>query len=236
MRPTRMFQLKLKWVHCSQFTTWRYEPPEAAKENSKWSRRYDTWSFGCITLEFIVWLVYGTRGLDDFNKKIVDHLGHDCHYFEKGRDGRVKVHPEVVSTMKALSKDSQCKRGETALGDLLNLVSTRLLVIQLELGEGGVNDQHANTQAQSRANSTELRKELDSIIRHGNKKQAYWFKGESSDDLPSLCTPDSANSEADLQNSLVVTREHPSGSVGGLLTTDSSSLVVPILTGSVRVG
>lgn len=183
-----------------------------------------------------MWLLYGTRGLDEFNKKIVDHLGHDCHYFEKGRNGKVKVHPEVVAMMTALSENSQCRRGETALGDLLNLVSTRLLVVELGLGEGGANDKHANTQGQARAESTELREKLDSIIRRGSKKQAYWFKGESSDDLPNLCTPDLANSEPDPQSSLVVAREHPSGSVGGLLTTDSSSLVVPILTGSVRVG
>lgn len=182
----------------------------------------------------------GAKGLEDFNNNIVDHLGHECHYFVKGQNGKVKVHSEVIAAMKYLSENPQCRHGETALGDLLNLVSTRLLVVELKdknLGEGGSNSKHANKQSQARAKSSELREKLDSIIRRGKKDQAYWFKGESNDDLPSVCTPDSATSfEPDTQSSPVVADERPSGNVGGLRTTDSSSLVVPILTGSVRVG
>lgn len=185
----------------------------------------------------MVWLVSGVDGLDDFNKRIVDHLRRDSHYFEEGKHGEVKVHSQVRATMKTLSEMPQCRRGETALGDLLELVSTRLLVVELEdkkMGKGGTSDKHANTQGRARADSKEVREALDSII--GNRKPAYWLKGESNDNLPSLFTPNSATSEPDAQSSVVVVKERSSGGVGGLLTADSSSLIVPILTGSLRVG
>lgn len=184
-------------------------------------------------------MVSGIDGLDKFNNKIVDHLRRDSNYFEEGKHGEVRVHSQVRATMKTLSEMSQCRRGETALGDLLKLVSTRLLVVDLEdkkVGKGVSSDKHANTQGRARADSTEVREALDSIIKQGNKRKAYWLKGESNDDLPSLCTPNSATSETDVQSSVVVVKERSSGSVGGLLMADSSSLVVPILTGSLRVG
>lgn len=186
-----------------------------------------------------MWLVSGIEGLNEFNKKIVDHLLRDSQYFEEERHGEVKVHPHVRATMQTLSKMPHCRLGETALGDLLNLVSTRLLVVDLEdkkLGQEMASDKHANTQDRARADSKEVREALDSIIKQGNRKQAYWLKGESNDNLPSLCTPDSATSEPDAQSSVVVVRERSSGGVGGLHTADSSSLIVPILTGSLRVG
>lgn len=183
--------------------------------------------------------MFGIDGLDNFNKKIVDDLRRETKFFEEGRHGEVKVHPEVRATVKTLSETPQCRRGETALGDLLKLVSTRLLVVDLEdkkVGKGTAGDKHANTQVRARAESTEVREALDTIIKQGNRKPAYWLKGESNDDLPSLFTPDSATSEPDAQRSVVVVTDRSSGSVGELFTADSSSLIVPILTGSLRVG
>lgn len=181
----------------------------------------------------------GVDGLEEFNSKIVDDLRRETKFFEEGRHGEIKVHPEVRATVKTLSETPQCRRGETALGDLLKLVSTRLLVVDLEdkkMGKGTASDKHANTQARARAESTEVREALDSIIKQGDRKPAYWLKGESNDDLPSLFTPDSATSEPDAQRSVVVVTDRSSGSVQGLLTADSSSLFVPILTGSLKIG
>lgn len=197
-------------------------------------------SFGCITLEFIVWLLSGPSGLDGFNERIVDNLRRECHYFEEEQNGDVKVHSEVLAMMENLSKSEKCRRGETALGDLLELVSTRLLVVALEdqsVGGGTANYGYADTQGKARAESTELRMALDSIIQKGGADRAYWLKGERIDDLPSLYTPQTATSGPQSRSSLVVASERPSGEDGGLLTTgSSSSLLVPILTGSLRVG
>jgi len=44
----------------ARFGTAAYEPPEAVTRlGSPRSRLYDIWSFGCIMLEFVIWLVYG---------------------------------------------------------------------------------------------------------------------------------------------------------------------------------
>ncbi|KAK7718097.1 hypothetical protein SLS63_010580 [Diaporthe eres] len=88
---------------------------------------------------------------------------------------------------------------------------------------------------QPRADSRALKMALDEIIERGNKNRSYWLKGESSDDLPSLCTPQVVESELHPQDILTVARDHSSGSVGGLSATDGSSHVVPILTGIVGV-
>lgn len=182
----------------------------------------------------------GRNGLDRFNEKIVDNLRRECHYFEERQNGDVRVHSEVLAMMESLSKNPQCRRGESALGDLLNLVSTRLLVVALEdqpVGRGTADGQYFNTQGKARAESPELRMALDSIIQKGDADRAYWLKGERIDDLPSLRTPQTATSDPQPRSSLIVASERPSGQVGGLLTTgSSSSLLVPILTGSLRVG
>jgi serine/threonine protein kinase len=59
-------------------TTLRYQPPEVVT-GLRWtpedeprhvrSRLYDIWGFGCIALEFIIWLLYGKNGLTLFNKE-----------------------------------------------------------------------------------------------------------------------------------------------------------------------
>lgn len=162
-----------------RFTTWRYEAPEAFEFGKVISQQYDIWSYGCVILEFIVWLLTGSGGLDHFNKRIVDHLRRDCHYFET-RGDRVVVHSAVVDTMKSLSQRPECQAGETALGDLLSLVRSRLLVVAVNsssLMEPEVQDgNRAHTNAQVRADSSILKRELGRIIERGYKKQDYWLK------------------------------------------------------------
>lgn len=224
------------------FTTWRYEPPEAKDENAAWPRRYDIWSIGCIILEFIVWLVDGTRGLDEFNKEIVNEFGAECHYFESKNRNRVapfKVHEAVAATMERLSQHPECEDGTTALGDLLRVVKTRLLVVDLRSersGEGTVRHEMANGQVQTRADAVRVKEALDDIIQKGNERPTYWLKGKTCDDVPSLYTTQAVTSESDSQSSLTVAWKHSFGGSGGLLTTDSSSLDVQMLTGSSKVG
>lgn len=225
-----------------KFTTFRYEPPESTEENKAWPRRYDVWSIGCIMLEFLVWMVWGKQELEEFNKRIVNEFGKSVHYFElEKRNGQTscRVHSAVSATMDELAQHAECKAGKTALGDLLKLVRTRLLVVSLgsqSFGKGKTPQINADTQVQPRADSRALKMALDEIIERGKKNRSYWLKGESSDDLPSLCTPQAVESELHPQDVLTVARDHSSGGVGGLSATDGSSHVVPILTGIVGVG
>lgn len=167
------------------FTTWRYEPPEACELNTAWPRRYDIWSYGCVILEFIVWLLGGSQGLDEFNKRIVDEFGKQCHYFEremkggKGGKGGSVVHRAVLDTMQSLSRRPECQAGKTALGDLLRIVRTKLLVVALD-SSGLVKPEipahkGASAEAQVRANSSTLSRDLAGIIKRGTEDRDYWL-------------------------------------------------------------
>lgn len=167
-----------------KYSTYRYEPPEIVLEKSTKSggrsRRQDIWSIGCVTLEFIIWLLYGFSSLNDFNQKyVVDAMEQLCPYFEiEGRVGetkRAKLHPAVAETMDLLSKDQECKSGvNSAIKDLLFIVRTKLLVVNLNLGSG------------ARATAKELRSALQEIVDKGEKNESYWYTGLSRSDNLSL--------------------------------------------------
>lgn len=184
----------------------------------------------------------GNHELDEFNKRIVNEFGKPVHYFEhEMRDGQksLRVHSAVSATMKRLAQNTECTAGRTALGDLLRVVRKKLLVVELADSNNGQAKTHqasADAQTQSRADSRTLKRDIADIIERGKKDPSYWLKGESSDDLPSLCTPQEVNSGPDHQSSLTVTRKRSPGSDRGLLTADSSSPFVSILTESVGVG
>lgn len=111
-------------------STRRYQPPEVRDapltegERHVRSRLYDIWSFGCITLEFIIWLVYGWDQLNRFNNAFSD-----TYYV--GESPSHKVHDEVLKWMNHLAKYDLFRPGKSALGDLLQIVRTGLLVVQL---------------------------------------------------------------------------------------------------------
>ncbi|KAF7529648.1 hypothetical protein G7054_g9799 [Neopestalotiopsis clavispora] len=204
----------------TKYLTWRYEPPEVYTKHRAWSRRFDIWSIGCLILEFIVWMLEGSEGLEHFSSEIVNDFGQECHYFERERrNGQIvfKTHTAVKEKMKALSSQSVCRAGETALGDLLAIIETRLLVVDL----GG-----ANTELPRRAGSADLKEEIDKIVERGNRDPAYWLEGKTREDTPIL-HPTTAVTRAASERHL--------GNVKGQLTTESPSLTVPMLTESVRI-
>ena len=110
----------------SQLTPGNAMTPTLGKRRS---RLYDIWAMGCITLEFIVWLLYGADGLNDFNRSI----GNDDAFYEiQLSDGKktAVVHHVVREWMDHMATQPACYPG-TAVGDLLYLVKTRLLVVEL---------------------------------------------------------------------------------------------------------
>lgn len=50
-----------------RYGTRRYEPPETGSTLEGRSRLYDLWSMGCITFEFMVWVLYGNDALVKFS-------------------------------------------------------------------------------------------------------------------------------------------------------------------------
>lgn len=115
----------------------KYEPPEMSEGvlvegRSRFvkirSRLYDVWSMGCIILEFIIWLVQGTQILD----RLHSNIGISQFWEPSGLHGATypRIRASIVQAMDDLAKEPACN-GATALGELLELVRTRLLVVHL---------------------------------------------------------------------------------------------------------
>lgn len=72
--------------------TERYEPPDILHGGAR-SRAYDIWSFGCICLEFIVWILYGPSGVHDLHDQI---LGRHKFWFS----------PDAERTLEAIQRET----------------------------------------------------------------------------------------------------------------------------------
>ena len=154
------------------YRTRRYEAPEVVTgvpikyEGQATGRRsllYDIWVMGCITLEFVVWLLYGTEGLKEFNKSIDGPLQGDTPFYDinKGELGAINavVHSGVLKQMDHMAKDPACQKYTTALGDLLDLVRTGLLVVRLPRSMGSNRNMGIDEPPMS-PNSSQIKPEL----------------------------------------------------------------------------
>lgn len=114
----------------SQFGTLDYEPPEAMTMlRSPRSRLYDIWSFGCIMLEFVVWLLYGHEGLDEFWKLPIEKDG--TLFWSRlpvGEEPGAKVNSSVAQVMDGILSTHPACQQQSAIRDLLLLVKDRVLV------------------------------------------------------------------------------------------------------------
>ncbi|KAF1828300.1 hypothetical protein BDW02DRAFT_252799 [Decorospora gaudefroyi] len=96
------------------------------------SRLYDVWAMGCITLEFLVWLIYGPGGLEIFNASITGDPDTFYQIKQAGVEKVARVHDVAVQWMDDMAQDSSCKVGVTALGNLLEIVRQELLVVEVD--------------------------------------------------------------------------------------------------------
>ncbi|KAK4097370.1 hypothetical protein N658DRAFT_527113 [Parathielavia hyrcaniae] len=113
--------------------TARYEPPEVKTRELRGptSRLYDMWSMGCIMLEFVIWLLHGNEKLLQFSNAIFQK-GFQGRYYQpvSNSPGQAEVHPEVTNCINQLAELPPCT-ANTALGDLLDIIKTKLLVVEL---------------------------------------------------------------------------------------------------------
>lgn len=120
----------------SRFGTPSYEPPEVTTmPDVPRSRLYDIWSMGCICLELIIWLLYGSDTLLHFNNSLKIPIWNAKPYWWIVPDTEeAQVHPNVIACIEhILDKDPEAA-GPSAIRDLLEVVQTKLLVILLPLG------------------------------------------------------------------------------------------------------
>ncbi|KAG6365669.1 hypothetical protein INS49_007280 [Diaporthe citri] len=157
-----------------------YGPPEATSDpDSARSRRYDMWSFGCIILELLIWLVYGTNELESFIRGINGSSNSHSPYWVMEEDGTrrwAQVHPNVRAYMDHIAKDPECSGTHaTAIGDLLTIVRTRLLVVSVP----SINV----PRSQGRAGSRELFDSIRGMLEKGRSNSEYWYTGVPRDGL-----------------------------------------------------
>lgn len=117
-------------------------PTKSGKTVNRRSRLYDIWSMGCITLEFLIWLMYGNEELKRFSRAIGTDDTERSRFYHIQRDergqviGKATVRDAVVKWMDHMAEDPICASSNTgshstALGDLLRLIKYHLLVVDL---------------------------------------------------------------------------------------------------------
>jgi serine/threonine protein kinase len=187
-----------KQLTSTRYGTIQYEAPEVVTIGGGRSRLYDVWSMGCITLEFIIWVLHGNDVLNSFYSQIKGNTQQLHRYFEISdaeeveRTGlRARVHPVVLQWIEHLhEKDPECSQ-DSALRDLLTVVHEQLLVINLPVDrasamQGGrmlAPPALGETETRYRATAAQFRDALDRILHKINasktNKSGYHFKGIS---------------------------------------------------------
>jgi len=125
----------------TRFGTVMYEPPEVELgELRLLGRQYDVWSMGVVTLEIIVWLLYGYLGVQRLRLDVKGHYRESvpCYTIEKSRDGhslRAKLQPIVEKWLDYIEEEPVCAT-DTALGELVGLVRSGLLIAELPPNRG----------------------------------------------------------------------------------------------------
>jgi serine/threonine protein kinase len=113
-------------------TAWRIltirdaPPDEITKSTLGLSRSGDVWSMGCIFLEFLIWLLYGKKGLSEFDKS-----SNFEKYWEKV-NGKVRISQHVQYWLDHMWEELE---PHTALHDILYVIRTRLLVVAVKRPE-----------------------------------------------------------------------------------------------------
>lgn len=158
----------------AEYGTRRYEAPEVktglnpnfvGQHPMRRSRLYDIWAMGCITLEFLIWLLYGTETLNTFNQRFES----SPFYQIKHENGRIvtQIHEIVTQWIDHMALDPACQVGTTALGDLLELVRTGLLVVKLprRLGRDVSSERSGVSSEQLKANLSSARMDHETLTR-----------------------------------------------------------------------
>jgi serine/threonine protein kinase len=188
----------------TRYGTRRYEGPEAMSARQGRSRLYDLWSMGCITFEFIIWLLYGMDALEEFWDQAAKSSPppSEFQYYklqDTGAGLRPVVNPIVIHWMDHIQKeDPECQsESSSMLKDLLHIVREQLLVVDLSptrgstLADGGGGRNLApgfvGGKRRYRATASEFRRALDAIKKR-EKDAGYVHTGRDRSDvsLPAL--------------------------------------------------
>ncbi|KAF2825062.1 hypothetical protein CC86DRAFT_353840 [Ophiobolus disseminans] len=173
------------------FGTRRYEAPQTIIDKSPRSRLYDIWSMGCITFEYIVWLLYGNNGLQKLYSQLEGATQQPGQYYELlpgNEPSGAQVHHVVLRWLDHLDrKDPECSRDvSSALKDLLKIVREQLLVVALPPNRfSGTDGGHTfqppplgEMTTRYRGTAADFRDSLDEIIKK-KYRPGYIFTGRN---------------------------------------------------------
>jgi serine/threonine protein kinase len=233
----------------TKYGTLRYEPPETAVNKTQaTSRLYDVWSMGCIILEFIVWLLDGQEGLDNFNDSIRGGVKHDYdppYYTTRGAAYQMDafVHPIVKQQLDDLSRRTEAQTNGSALGDLVTIVKERLLIVDLPFEDRNTPEPSEHIQGPRithtsspsdeesgtprRVTARYLRQSLTQILDRAKKDLKYLLSGPILQPRPLTTIPFRTDSSSSLHPDMakrMVQREKP-----------ATSLAITQMKGNVRV-
>jgi serine/threonine protein kinase len=146
-----------------------YEPPESElRRDEPRSRRYDIWSFGCMYLEFAIWLLYGTGELGRFREEL--HMQGSKFYMippnQVGQYKTAQINDAVEKWLSWIKKDPRCPKN-TAFRRLVELIEKRLLIPEVGVPQRTTKDSGpSNIHAPEFSNNSGVsEKQLPSIVR-----------------------------------------------------------------------
>jgi serine/threonine protein kinase len=154
----------------AKYGTHRYEAPEAetgikatflGQSTKRRSRLYDIWAMGCITLEFIIWLLYGLKGQKRFDSELGEEPFYQIVIVKRRKEAQ--VNKTVMHWMDHMAKDPRCQVGVTAIGDLLEQVQIALLVVKLPRNKDtglSAGLQHTRTDSAASSQQDDIRTEV----------------------------------------------------------------------------
>ncbi len=98
------------------------------------SRPYDVWSLGCVLMEVIVWLVFGTAGWEQFNatrdgpESCEQHANITDSFFKLDESSRPMIRQVVKDWMEKLRTSPQLQNRDCSLAGLLSIIEKVLNV------------------------------------------------------------------------------------------------------------
>jgi serine/threonine protein kinase len=187
-----------------RYGTRRYEGPEVLDYVHGRSRLFDVWALGCVTFEYILWLLYGNHAIVEFYRQAeISSAPSDFQYYQVQMMGegqqRAAVHPIVVEWLDHMqNEDPECQPdSKSMMKDLLHIVREKLLVVDLpptrgsalSIGGGGriLVPSFVGVRLRYRATAAEFRDGLE-IMERKAWDPSYVFTGRdrSHVNLPSL--------------------------------------------------
>jgi serine/threonine protein kinase len=141
-----------------------YTPPEIFLRQYV-SRAYDIWSFGCIFLEFITWLLKGARGLEEFDRKrelkAADDAFDDVYYTLFYPENDPQKTPDYAEVRKGVTQWigilRKSPRRSKMSDEFLDLIEEKMIIVD----------------SKKRIGAESLAKEVSRMLEEGKKDLQY---------------------------------------------------------------